>query len=139
MRERLRALPYDLVVIDTPPAIGVRHVGPILWSDLCLAPLEPNSYSVAGLGHTLNTLSFARRLNPGLRFRAIINRYIRRSKQQAFYIRELARHIELAQPFLALRVAVCDALDAGLPVWRFPRAAPETRREWRELCGGFVR
>jgi chromosome partitioning protein len=138
IRDELRQLPYDLIVVDTPPAIGLRHVGPILWCDVCLTPMEPNAYSVSGLSHTLNTLSFARRLNPGVRSRAIINRYIKRSKQHAFYIAEIARHIELTKPFLPLRVAVPDALDAGVPVWRFSRAAPETKRQWRELCGGFA-
>lgn len=139
IRDLLRALPYDLVVIDTPPAIGLRHVAPILWCDRCLTPMEPNAYSVSGLSHTLTTLKLARSLNPGVRSSAIINRYIKRSKQHAFYIAEIGRHIQLTEPFLPLRVAVPDALDAGLPVWRFHRAAAETRQQWRELCGGFVR
>lgn len=137
-RDRLRELPYDVAIIDTPPAIGLRHVGPILWCDLCLTPMEPAGYSIAGLAHTLNTLRFARRLNPGLRSQAIINRYIRRSSRHAYYLARLSRHIELAQPYLTLRVAVPDALDAGMPVWRFPRAARETREQWRRLCEELV-
>lgn len=139
VREKLRELPYDVIVIDTPPAIGLRHVGPILWCDVCLTPLEPNAYSVAGLSHTLGTLRFARRLNPSLVSRAIINRHIRRSKRQAFYIDELSRHIDLVEPYLPLRVAVPDALDAGVPVWVFRRASRETRELWKELCAEYVR
>ncbi len=134
VRERLRSLPYDLVVIDTPPAIGLRHVGPILWCDVCVTPLEPNSYSVAGLAHTLGALRLARRLNPALQHVALINRHIRRSKQQTRYIEELRRHVPLKQPYLPLRVAVADALDRGVPVWRFPRATRDTRDLWRNLC-----
>lgn len=134
VRDRLRALPYDLVVIDTPPAIGLRHVGPILWCDECVTPLEPNSYSVAGLAHTLGALRLARRLNPSLKHIALVNRHIRRSKQQARYIDELRRHVGLFEPYLPLRVAVADALDRGVPVWRFSRATRDTRDLWRGLC-----
>ena len=134
IRQRLRALPYDLVVVDTPPAMGLRHVAPMLWSDVCLTPLEPNGYSVAGLSQTLRTLRSARSLNPALRSHTLINRHIRRSREQARYIAEIARLVELSEPYLALRVAVADALDAGMAVWKFPRA---TREQWRRLCGGF--
>ncbi len=138
VKGRLRSLPYDLIVIDTPPAIGLRHVAPMLWCDLCLTPLEPNGYSVAGLSRTLETLAFARGLNPGLTTHAVINRHIKRSKQQRLYIEQIAERVELTQPYLSLHVAVADALDSGVPVWRFRRAAKITREQWTGLCGRFV-
>ena len=49
LRGVLRDLPFDLVVIDTPPAVGTRHLAPLLWSDLALTPLEPTSSSLQGL------------------------------------------------------------------------------------------
>ena len=110
----------------------------MLWCDLCLIPLEPNGYSVAGLSQTLETLAFARDLNPGLATHAIINRHIRRSRCQNRYIELIAARVELTQPFLSLHVAVADALDSGIPVWRFGRAAKATREQWMSLCGGFV-
>ena len=138
IRDTIRALPFDLVVIDTPPAIGLRHVSPMVWCDHCLTPLEPNGYSVAGLTQTLRTLTFARNLNPGLKTHAIINRHIRRSKSHREYIEQITTRVQLATPYLSLRVAVADALDSGMPVWRFRRAAKETREQWRALCGGFL-
>lgn len=138
IRDAIRALPFDLVVIDTPPAIGLRHVSPMIWCDHCLTPLEPNGYSVAGLTQTLRTLHAARRHNPDLHTHAVINRHIRRSKRQRQYIEQIAARVELTRPYLSLHVAVADALDSGLPVWRFHRAAKDTREQWRSLCGGFV-
>lgn len=138
IRDTVRALPYDLVVIDTPPAIGLRHVSPMLWCDSCLTPLEPNGYSVAGLSQTLETLAAARRLNPRLETHAVINRHIRRSKGQQEYIGRIGERLELTRPFLSLHVAVADALDSGVPVWRFQRAAKTTREQWTTLCGGFL-
>ncbi|MCP3963588.1 MAG: ParA family protein [bacterium] len=138
VREAIRVLPYDLVVIDTPPAIGLRQVGPMVWCDLCLTPLEPNGYSVVGLSQTLEILSAARQLNPLLHSRTIINRHIRRSKRQKQYIEQIAARVELTQPYLCLHVAVADALDSGVPVWRFGRAARDTKEQWRAICGGLL-
>ena len=76
VRDRLRALPYDLVVIDTPPAIGLRHLGPQVWADLVVTPLEPNSFSLLALGQTLATIEEIRAIRPGLENRILINRFI---------------------------------------------------------------
>jgi len=135
---RLRQLPHDLVVVDTPPAIGLRHLAPMLWADLCITPLEANAFSVAGLAQTLQTLGVARRLNPDLQHRTVINRHVRRSKEQARYLAELAHRVELTAPYLAQRVAVADALEQGVPVWRFRRATRDTRDQWHDLCEGVL-
>ena len=50
--DALRTLPYDVVVIDTPPALGPRHLSPLFWSDFALTPLEPTSASMQGLAQT---------------------------------------------------------------------------------------
>ena len=138
VRDRLRALPYDLVVIDTPPAIGLRHLGPQVWADLVVTPLEPNSFSLLALGQTLATIEEIRSIRPGLENRILINRFTRSSGQQNRYIALLGEHVPLTRPFLTLRVAVSDALDEGVPVWRFRRADRETRETWMELCGGLI-
>ena len=138
IEERVRSLSYDLVVIDPPPAIGIRHVAPIFWCDLCVVPLEPNGYSVAGLAQTLKTLAAVRATKPGFEYRVVINRHVRRSKQQATYIEEITSRVALDEPYLALRVAVADALDSGVAVWKFRRATADTKRQWRAACGGLL-
>jgi chromosome partitioning protein len=134
IRARLRALPYDVVVIDTPPAIGLRHLGPQVWADLVVTPLEPNSFSLLALGQTLSAIEEIRAIRPGLENRVLINRFNRSSGRQNRYIELLSEHVPLTTPFLTLRVAVSDALDEGLPVWRFRRADRETRETWKRLC-----
>ena len=138
IRSRLRALPYDVVVIDTPPAIGLRHLGPQVWADLVVTPLEPNSFSLLALGQTLATIEEIRAMRPGLENRVLINRFNRSSGRQNHYIELLSEHVPLTTPYLTLRVAVSDALDEGLPVWRFHRADRETRETWKRLCGELI-
>lgn len=138
IRERLLALPYDLVVVDTPPALGLRHLGPQVWADLVVTPLEPNSFSLLALSQTLAAIEEIRALRPSLQNRILINRFNKSSGQQNRYIAALAEHVELTTPYLTLRVAVSDALDEGAPVWRFRRADRETRDTWKNLCGELI-
>jgi len=138
-RGALRGLPYDLVVFDTPPAIGIRQTAPLLWCDLVVIPIEPNSYSVSGLKHTLDALTSARTANPGLRHRILINRYVRRSRRQAECICDIARIAGgVLEPYLSLRVAVSEALDHGVPVWRWKHADTVLRDNWSALCRGLL-
>jgi Mrp family chromosome partitioning ATPase len=46
--------------------------------------------------------------------------------------------VELTTPYLAQRVAVADALEEGVPVWRFRRATRDTRDQWHDLCEGVL-
>lgn len=138
VRERILNLPYDLVVVDTPPALGLRHLGPQVWADVVVTPLEPNSFSLLALSQTLATIEQIRSLRPTLQNRVLINRFNRSSSQQNRYIEALAEHVELTEPYLTLRVAVSDALDEGVPVWRFRRADRGTRDLWKNLCGDLI-
>jgi len=143
LRPGLARLPYDVVIFDTPPALGPRQIAPLLLAQKVVIPFEPNPYAVQGLALTLPTIEQVRPSNPGLDFRLVINKYQRRSKSQAAHIRALAEAAgpsgpRLSEPHLTLRVAVQDALAAGLPVWRFRSADRRLREAWRSLCGALL-
>ena len=65
MKEQLRKLPLDVLFIDTPPAIGLRHVAPLYWSDRVLIPVEPDTEAVIGLQNVYKTLESVKFENPG--------------------------------------------------------------------------
>ena len=130
----LRSLPHEVVIFDTPPAIGIRHLAPLLWSHTVLTPIEPNEYSVLGLNHTLLTIEAARSHNPGLRHVVLINRLKPSSKAHHTYIDAISRVANVRGPYLADRVAVSAALGERRPVWRHSRADRRLRDTWRELC-----
>ena len=136
---RIRKLPYDFVVVDTPPAIGSRHLAPFLWSDVAVIPLEPTAFGIQGLTQTLETLPEVTGINPDLACRVAINRMVKNSRRQAEYLAEIRAILEeagipLLEPYLTQRVHVADALDLGLPVWAYMKADPELRRSWRTFC-----
>ncbi len=133
-RRLLRSLPYDVVILDTPPTIGKRMVAAMLWTDLTLIPIEPAAFSVAGLVSTLELLGSARAFNPGLLYRVVVNRFNRGSKAQKARIDQIAERVEVPPPYFTQRSAVAEAVELGLPVWRYPRAD----KALRELWSGFA-
>lgn len=131
-KEALSALPYDVLVVDTPPAIGVRQVAPLLWADRIVVPIEASTHAIAGLAHSALAIATAKGLNPGLAYQVVVNRYRKTLDEDAF-LRRLEELTPLVRPFLGMRAAVAAAVSAGVPVWRFRRADRRLREDWRSL------
>lgn len=145
LRPKIEELAYERVVIDTPPAIGPRHLGPLFWTDLAITPLEPTSLAIQGLSQTIATLQFVVQLNERLKCSIAINRRILRSSGHSRnlealegILREKRDLLEVLKPYLTLRVAVADALDQGVPVWDASAADRRLRADWLSLCAGLV-
>lgn len=134
----LLGLPYDFILFDTPPSVGLRNLAPLLWAEKVLIPIEPNSFAAAGLANTLDTIADVRASNPRLEFTILINRMIPNSSQHRAQIAALSEIAPIYTPYLANRVAVGGALDQCLPVWRFKRADRGLRTLWRDLCGELL-
>jgi chromosome partitioning protein len=137
-RAFLCGLPYDFILFDTPPSVGLRNLAPLLWADQVLIPIEPNSFAAAGLANTLDTIRDVRISNPHLTFTILINRLIPNSTQHRAQIAVLSEIAPVFHPFLANRVAIGGALDECLPVWRFKRADSRLKKLWRDLCGELL-
>jgi chromosome partitioning protein len=143
LRPALAGLPYDVVIFDTPPALGPRQIAPLLLAHRAVLPFEPNAYAVQGLALTLPTIEQVRRSNPGLDFSVVINKYQRAAKSQAAHILALARAAgavgpRILEPHLTLRVAVQAALDTGVPVWAFRSADRRLRADWQSLAAALL-
>jgi chromosome partitioning protein len=143
LRPTLASLPYDVVIFDTPPALGPRQIAPLLLAQTAVIPFEPNPYAVQGLALTLPTIEQVRRSNPSLDFQIVINKYQRRSKSHAAHIRSLAQAAGpsgpcILEPHLTLRVAVQDALADGVPVWAFRSADRSLRAAWQTLSSALL-
>ncbi|WP_207002679.1 ParA family protein [Trinickia mobilis] len=141
MRQRLRQLPYDVIVIDTPPAIGLRHMAPLYWSDRVLIPLEPEIESVIGMQNVLDSLELVREDNPGVVWMAAINK-LKVSSRSHKMILESVRSSYGDQLIAELgdRVAVADSRqqEMPVPVWRYRGADKKLRDLWLNFCKAVV-
>ncbi|CAB3919739.1 Sporulation initiation inhibitor protein soj [Achromobacter xylosoxidans] len=138
MKEKLRELPYDVLIIDTPPAIGLRHVAPLYWSDRVVIPVEPDTEAVIGLQNVYKTLESVRFENPGLVTMIAINKFKASSKSHKTICAVVQQSYgDEVIAVLNDRVAVADCRqeDVPVPVWRYRRANKATKDQWL----GFVR
>ena len=134
----LRGQGYDYVIIDTPPAVGLRHLAALSWADVAVIPMEPVLSAISGFQNVLQAIDlYVSPINPGLRWVAVINRAnmrVRSHREKDEWMRKQFGALVLAT--LATRTAVSDAMEESpaLPVWMRKGAPKALRDEWRISC-----
>lgn len=142
MPELLRSLGYDYVVIDTPPALGLRHLAPLFWADLAVIPLEPAMSGITGFQNVLKAIDESiSALNPDLKWVGVINRAnmrVKSHREKDAFMRDTYREQIVAT--LATRTAVADAIEQSpaKPVWEHRSAPKELRAEWHAVCSDIL-
>lgn len=136
LKDRVRALPYDVIIFDTPPAPGIRQISPLFWADRLVVPLPPEELSVAATEAMMAVRDTALEINPDLRTTVVLSRVkhnARSHKEFGDSLREIFGD-ECAKTALHDRIAVADASAARRPVWKTVNAAAEIRNEWRDFA-----
>jgi chromosome partitioning protein len=75
LRDRLREadLPYELLLVDCPPSLGLLTLNALSAVEEVLIPLQPHFLALQGLGSLLETVELvARRINPPLRVAGVV-------------------------------------------------------------------
>ncbi len=137
----LRNLGYDYIVIDTPPAVGLRHLAPLFWADTVVIPLEPVMSGIVGFQNVLTVLNdLIVPLNPKVKWVGLLNRAnmrVRSHREKADFMRESydsPGHKRILAT-LTTRTAVSDAMEEtpALPVWQRKGAPKELRDLWLDV------
>lgn len=133
----LRNLGYDYVIIDTPPAVGLRHLAALYWADLAIIPMEPVMSGIVGFQNVVEAIdNLILPLNPSLKWAAVMNRAnvrVKSHREKDTWMREVHGPRILAT--LATRTAVSDAMEEtpAQPVW-LRRGTPKSLRdEWHNF------
>lgn len=141
-RRRTAALgaDFDWIVVDTPPALGLRMSAALIAADSVLCPIELEEYSIDGVADMLRTVfGVRRRYNPRLRLAGIVaNRFNPHSVRQKAALRELVlEYSEFVLPAkISTRSAIPEGLAAGVPVWRLAKSS--AREASAELMNVFA-
>ena len=118
---------YDFVVIDTPPALGLRMSAALIAADAVVCPIELEEYSIDGVTDMLKTIfGVQKRYNQRLRLAGVVaNRFNPHSVRQKDALRELvANYSEFVLPAkISTRSAIPEALAAGVPVWQLVKTS----------------
>lgn len=135
MRDAIRSMPYNYIIIDTPPSIGSRQLAPLFWADLILIPVEPTQLSSSGLVSIMAMINKVSSINPGVGVHLVINRFRKASSKQKEMLAQLNKKLGkkiLAE--LSLRSPVADALDEGKSVWAYAKKDRELSEAWRAMA-----
>ena len=121
------ATDFDTVVIDTPPALGLRMSAALMSATAAVCPIELEEYSIDGLTDMLKTIFGVRqRYNPQLELAGVVlNRFNPHSQRQKVAMQELIANFgEFMIPArISTRSAIPEALAAGVPVWQLSKSA----------------
>lgn len=143
----LRGLGYDYIIIDTPPAVGLRHLVALYWADTVLIPLEPVMSGVVGFQNVLSTLDKAiLPLNPDLKWVGVLNRAnmrVRSHRDREAFMRDSydSPHHKRILATLTTRTGVSDAMEEtpAQPVWLRKGAPKDLRDLWLGFCDQVLR
>lgn len=139
LRSYVSSLPYDYVVIDTPPNMAFRMIAAFMWADYFLLVTRPDRLSMDSTHQMLNVLAgwiAAKWVKPGFRFGILMNMVDRSSAaltQEAEDARQAAPDYFLQTELTYRRDAINRAFTMKVPVWKVPRIPKAVASAWRDL------
>lgn len=117
---------YDVCLLDSPAAPGVRFMAGLLAASHILAPIELEAYSIQGISNLVHTIGNARKSNPKAVFLGMLaNKVDKRTPRHVAHLEQLAEaYPQLLLPVtIGLRGSIAEALVSGTPVWKSRKTA----------------
>lgn len=138
MRKTLRGLDYDYIIVDTPPALGLRHLAPLFWADRVVIPMEPVMTGIAGFQDVVKVVDETiSGMNPEVQWVGVINRaskVARSHREKEQFLRE--NYGDRILETLTARTGVAEAMEQmpAVPIWEHKGTQRELRDLWLRVC-----
>jgi chromosome partitioning protein len=129
---------HDLLVIDTPPAIGEITLSVLKLSDLAIIPLAPSVLDIWSSSTTIEMIGEAKQVNPKLEGRLLVSRKIPRTRL-AREGREAIAALEMNVfgTEISQRIAYIESMIAGVSVFQYAPKS-EASKEIENLCQEII-
>jgi len=112
-------LPYDYIVIDCPPSLGLVTLNALTAANSVLIPLQCEFYALEGLSHLLKTIELVHtKMNPGLTIEGVVLTMYDRRNSLTTQIEEDVRDFLGAQVYKTViprNVRMSEAPSHGKP------------------------
>ena len=134
---------FDLCLIDTAPALGLRMVAAIISANYVVSPIELQAYSIDGIAAMLKTIyGIRQKLNSGLQFIGMLPSRVNAHSpaQKANLIALLKRHPDLVvRKAITLRTSIGEAASEKKPVWSLRKtSAREAGQEVKAVLAHII-
>jgi chromosome partitioning protein len=134
---------FDLCLLDTAPALGVRMVAAVAAATHVISPIELQAYSIAGITAMLKTIyGIRQKLNPALQVIGMLPSRVNSHSpaQKANLVSLLQKYPELVvHRAILLRTSIGESASEKKPVWAMRKtSAREAGREMKEVIAYLI-
>jgi chromosome partitioning protein len=123
--------PFDFVIIDCPPSLGLLTLNSLTAADSVLIPVQCEYYALEGLGQLLNTISMVKRqLNERLDIEGVLlTMFDSRLRLSNQVVEEVKRYFgdKVFQSVIARNVRLSEAPGFGKPIILYDAVSTGTR------------
>jgi chromosome partitioning protein len=125
LRQVLKELPYDYILIDCPPSLGLLTVNGLTAADSLIIPVQAEFYALEGLGQLIQTVQRVRKaLNPNLDLLGVLlTMHNGRTTLSTQVHEEVKRHFpdKVFDTIIPRNVRLAEAPSFGQPISHYDR------------------
>jgi chromosome partitioning protein len=125
LRQVLQSLPYDYILIDCPPSLGLLTVNGLTAADSLIIPVQAEFYALEGLGQLIQTVQRVRKaLNPNLDLLGVLlTMHNGRTTLSTQVHEEVKRHFpdKVFDTIIPRNVRLAEAPSYGQPISHYDR------------------
>jgi chromosome partitioning protein len=123
LKNALVNLPFDYVLIDCPPSLGILTVNGLVAAHELIIPVQAEFYAMEGLGQLVQTVQRVRKgLNPGLNLMGVlVTMHNGRTSLSAQVHEEVKRHFPdtVFETVIPRNVRLAEAPSFGQPIMHY--------------------